>query len=63
MIERIFGIDCIVEKVRDGDGRTCEQFTFTVPGWEQCSIIGRRNAKRVIDGRLDTAVRNTLGID
>ena len=38
-------------------------YTFTVPGWDECSIYGLRDTKRVIHGRLDPAVRNTLGID
>lgn len=37
-------------------------YRFTVPSWPECKVTGKRAAKRVINGRLDPAVRNTLGI-
>ena len=48
------------------DGISCAEkdgyFTFTVPGWDKCTVYGIDAARRVIRGRLDAAVRNTLGI-
>lgn len=60
--EIIYGVPCRVRKTEYA-GKWCEVYTFTVPGWRECSVTGRRAAQRVIRGRLDTAVRNTLGID
>ena len=57
------GIKCKVHKERFPDGRYLDVYTFTVPGWDECTVTGVRTAKRVIRGRLDPAVRNTLGID
>ena len=62
MKERIYGIDCEVTQEQFPDGKH-SVYRFTVPGWPECAITGRRAAKRVIHGRLDAAVRNTLGID
>lgn len=58
----VMGIECTVSQEGFPDGRK-DVYTFTVPGWEECSIVGLREAKRVIRGRLDAAVRNTLGLD
>ena len=52
--ETIMGIIC---------QRKGKVYTFPFPGWSECSIYGLRDTKRVIHGRLDPAVRNTLGID
>ena len=38
-------------------------YRFTTPGWPECTIVGLAAAKRVIQGRTDPAVINTLGID
>ena len=61
MKERIYGIDCEVTQEKFQDGKH-SVYRFTVPGWQECVVTGRRAAKRVINGRLDAAVRNTLGI-
>lgn len=49
------------------DGVLCQKsgvyYTFTVPGWEECTVYGLKAARRVIRGRLDPAVRRTLQID
>lgn len=58
----VLGIECTVSQEDFPDGRK-DVYTFTVPGWEECSIVGLREAKRVIRGRLDAAVRNTLWLD
>ena len=50
----IMGVKCVV---KDG------YYTFTVPGWDECTVYGYSAARRVIRGRFDAAVRNTLGID
>ena len=50
----INGVGCI-----EKDG----YYTFTVPGWEECTVYGIKAARRVIRGRLDPAVRRTLRID
>ncbi len=63
MTETILGIQCEKRFVICGDGRKDVELTFTVPGWEKCTVLGYRAAKRCIKGRLDAAVRNTLGID
>lgn len=62
MKERIDGIDCEVTQEQFPDGKQ-SVYRFTVPGLPECAVTGRRAAKRVIHGRLDAAVRNTLGID
>lgn len=59
--ETIYGITCDVEMQTFPDSRH-PVYTFTVPGWEKCSVTGIDLAKRTIRGRLDPAVRNTLGI-
>ena len=61
MKERIYGIDCDVTQEKFPDGKH-SVYRFTVPGWPECKATGKRAAKRVIHGRLDPAVRNTLGI-
>ena len=58
-IECIFGIPCKVKREKFTDGYH-DVYTFTVDGWNECSVTGRRAAKRVIGGRLDPAVRNTM---
>jgi hypothetical protein len=60
--EVIYGVRCDV-RLTEFSGKRCEIYTFTVPGWRECSVTGRRAAQRVIRGRLDPAVRNTLRID
>ena len=62
MEQILLGIKCEVTEEMFPDGKH-EVYTFTVPGWERCSVTGRRAAKRVIRGRLDAAVRNTLKLD
>jgi hypothetical protein len=47
----------------DGKWRWYDAYRFTVPGWEECTIVGHAAAKRVISGRTDPAVLNTLGIN
>ena len=61
MKECIYGIDCEVTREQFPDGKHIV-YRFTVPGWPECVVTGRRATKRVISGRLDAAVRNTLGI-
>lgn len=61
-IEYVYGVPCCVQKEKFPDGYH-DVYTFTVDGWDECSVTGLRAAKRTIHGRLDTAVRNTLGID
>ena len=56
---KIYGIPCIVKRERFLDGFH-ETYTFTVEGWDECTVTGFRAAKRVISGRLDASVRNTL---
>lgn len=58
----ILGVECKVHSVKCGDGRWRDAYRFTVPGWEECSITGLRETKRVIRGRLDPVVRDTLKI-
>lgn len=67
--ETISGVVCAVVKERFTDVETGKPLTawstayrFTVPGWDECTINGKRAAERVINGRLNAAVRNTLGI-
>ena len=57
------GIACKVHREKFPDGRWRDVYRFTVPGWDECSITGLRETRRVIKGRLDPAVRNTMGID
>ncbi len=38
-------------------------YRFTVPGWPECTITGLSAARRVIRGRTDPAVNNTLRIN
>ena len=62
MKERIYGIDCEVTQEQFTDGKH-SVYRFTVPGWPECVVTGGSAAKRVINGRLDTAVRKTLGMN
>jgi hypothetical protein len=71
-IEIIDGISCEVVKIHfpsdSGNHATAKWFwydayRFTVPGWEECTITGRTAARRVIHGRTDPAVLNTIGIN
>jgi len=59
---RVLGIDCEVTREKFPDGEH-DVYRFTVPGWPECPVTGLRAAKRVIKGRLDPAVRNTLGME
>ena len=61
-IEYVCGVPCTVKKKKFADGYH-DVYTFTVDGWGECSVTGLRAAKRTIQGRMDAAVRNTLGID
>ena len=69
IFETIDGIKCEVIKKHypvnkpDGPWRWYNAYRFTAPGWEECTIVGRTAAKRVIGGRTDLAVLNTLGIN
>lgn len=58
----VMGVECMVHREKFPDGKYRDVYRFTVPGWPECSITGIRATKRVILGRLDPAVRNTLGI-
>lgn len=69
IIVKILGVDCAVVKNRFVHAETGKPlgswftaYRFTVPGFEECTIAGKKAATRVINGRLDAAVRNTLGI-
>ena len=57
--EFICGIPCKVRREKFPDGYH-DVYTFKVDGWQECSVTGRRAAKRGIHGRLDAAVRNTM---
>ena len=57
----VYGIKCIVKKEQFPDGKH-ETYTFTVDGWEECTVTGLKAAKRVINGRLNSATRRTLGM-
>lgn len=57
----ISGIECDTETIICGDGKKRTLYTFTVPGWDRCSVTGFRAAQRVIRGRTNPAVLNTLG--
>lgn len=61
----IDGIRCEIIKWRFHavKGRYNTAYKFTVPCWPECEITGKKEAKRVIHGRMDPAVRNTLGIE
>lgn len=60
----IYGVPC--EKIKwrwaGSKSRFRIAFRFTVPGWTECTIDGVEAAERVIRGRLNAAVRNTMGI-
>lgn len=60
--EMLDGIECNTWKMKDGKGTVCTAYCFKVPGWDRITVLGKRAAKRVISGRSDAAVRNTLGI-
>lgn len=61
-IEYVYGIPCKVKKEKFPDGKWRFVYTFTVDGWSECTVTGRAATKRVINGRLDFAVRNAIGI-
>lgn len=56
------GIECKFRSEKFPDGKWRDVYRFTVPGWGECKVTGLRAAKRVIHGRLNPAVTNTLGI-
>ena len=58
----VSGVECKVHSEKFPDGKWRDVYRFTVPGWEECSITGLRETKRVIRGRLDPVVRDTLKI-
>lgn len=58
----VSGVECKVHSEKFLDGKWRDVYRFTVPGWEECSITGLRETKRVIRGRLDPVVRDTLKI-
>lgn len=60
--EVIGGVTCEVARQMFPDGRTRPVYSFTCPGWGKCTVTGYRAAKRVIRGRTDPAVINTLGL-
>lgn len=60
--EVIMGVMCKVRREKFPDGYH-EVYTFTVGGWPECTVTGRRTAKRVINARLDPSVRKIYGID
>ena len=60
--EMLDGIECNTWKVKDGNGTVRTAYCFKVPGWDRITVLGKRAAKRVIRGRSNAAVRNTLGI-
>ena len=64
-IRYVDGIRCeiILWRFTAKKGKYHTAYRFTVPGWDSCKITDLRETRRVIRGRLDPAVRNTLGID
>ena len=61
-IEYISGIPSVVA-VESFPGGQHMTYRFTVPGWRECCVAGKKAAQRVIRGRTDSAVINTLRID
>ena len=61
-IEYVYGVPCTVTREKFPDGYH-DVYTFAVDGWSECSVTGLRAAKRTIQGRLDSAVRRTFGLD
>lgn len=55
-MEYVSGVLCAVNSERMGDGKYYDVYTFTVPGWEKCSVTGKAAAKRTINARLSPAV-------
>lgn len=60
--ETIYGVRCAITQERFPGGER-DVYRFAAPGWPECCVTGRKAAMRTIRGRLDPAVRNTLGID
>lgn len=58
----IQGVPCEIHRVQFPDKKKRDVYTFTVPGFEQCSITGIRETKRVIKGRLSPYARWACGI-
>ncbi len=70
-VEVIDGIKCAVVKIHfpaeSGSSeaakwRWLNAYRFAVPGWPECTITGLAAARRVIRGRTDPAVINTLSM-
>ena len=67
--KQIDGINCEVVKIHfpvdavDGKWQWYDAYRFTAPGWDECTIVGLAAAKRVIRGRTDPTVLNTMGIN
>lgn len=62
-IEFIYGIKCAVRTEKFTDGKKRDVYTFTVPGWKECTVTGKQATKRVINGRTCPYVLNTLGLN
>ena len=60
--EMLYGVECNTWKVKDGNGTVHTAYCFKVHGWDRITVLGKREAKRVIRCRSYAAVRNTLGI-
>ena len=58
----IKGVTCTATKEICPDGKKHTAYTFQVDGWDKCTIIGKRNAERVIAARLSPAARILSGI-
>lgn len=60
--DRIDGIPVYRRREKFPDRKYRDVYRFTVPGWPECTVTGLSAAKRVIRGRTDPAIRNTLRI-
>lgn len=60
--EMLDGIECNTWRVKDGNGTVRTAYCFKVPGWNRITVLGKREAKRIIKGRTNAAVCGTLGI-
>lgn len=60
--EMLDDVECNTWNVKDGNGTVRTAYCFKVPGWDRITVLGKRAAKRIIRGRSDAVVRNTLEI-
>ena len=56
---QIEGVETTISKETDSEGNTTTYYTFTMEGYEETTVIGNKEAKRVITERLNSKAETT----